>query len=67
MGSASSNYRIHPRALFQHWATFDIDVEQVNLLVALYYGTLIIDPDESVLRPIIRCRFMNSDIDMKLG
>lgn len=62
--SAPRDYYL--RAFLQHWATFDIDIEQMYLLVSLHDIAFLVDPYEGVLHSSILGRLMDPDIDMQI-
>lgn len=51
-------------ALLQYRAILDFNVEQVNFLVILGNGALIINPDQGVLEPMLRSYLMYANIYM---
>ena len=55
-------------ALFHFWAIFDIDVEKVQLLVALHDFSLFVDPKQRVLDFLPALAWlMHTNVDRQLG
>lgn len=60
---------LHAPALAQHGPIFDLHVEEVDLLVALRYRAVGVDPDQGVLHfcfPVHTgggARFVDADVD----
>lgn len=54
---------LHRLAFLERGSLGDVDIEQVQFLVALGDLTLFVDPDQRVLGLLAGCRLVNADVD----